>query len=115
MGEGPLKQVKLKPDVVESDGVPVTASFLIGDPNLEYVTDASTSYDIMSGVHTPHSKHAPVLSASSVPDSILSPVPTVKSPPIDCEDTVIFFGVMLLRVPSKLMVSWMKFQLSHVQ
>lgn len=88
MGEGPLKQVKLKPDVVESDEVPVTASFLIGDQNLEYVVDASTSYDIMPGVYTRHSKHAPVLSASSVPDSILSPVPTVKSPPIDCEDTV---------------------------
>ena len=51
--------------------------------------DEMESDDVKNDVTKPSSNRAPVLSASSVPNSILPPMPTLKSPPKDCGDAAV--------------------------
>jgi hypothetical protein len=83
--EPPPKRTKLDPtDSMESDEDPVTVSVVTGDRNLQYAIGVSKNDDV-----TPPSKHAPVLSASSVPNSILPPMHILKSPSTDCENIAV--------------------------
>ncbi len=83
--EPPPKQAKLEAtDAMETDEDPVMVSIATGDRNLEYVIGVSTNDDV-----TPPSKHPPVLSTSSDPNSILLPMHTLKSPSTNCKDIAV--------------------------